>query len=102
MNKKLSKEEATQKSYYNSIAEEYDQHYAHPDALKYRYEIYDQAFGNVDLAGKRVLDAMCGGGESTGYFRQRGAHVVGLDIADECCRIYKARFPDGEIVCSSI
>ena len=44
----------------------------------------------------------CAGGESTGYFLKQGAFVTGLDISENCCNIYKKRYPKCNIVCSSI
>lgn len=98
---KFSKEEQNQEAYYNAIARQYDRHYASANALKYRYWAYDLALKNLDLEGKRVLDAMCGGGEGTGYFLRKGARVTGLDISEECCAVYRMRYPDGEVVCAS-
>ena len=95
-------EEAVQREYYNRIAREYDAHYTNKHALAYRYGVYDLCLGDIDLSGMRALDAMCGGGEATGYLLQRGASVTGLDISDECCRIYGERFPGCHVVCKSI
>ena len=63
--KKLSQTELKQKNYYNSIAKDYDVHYHSDYALKYRYKIYDEFLGDLDISNYKVLDAMCGGGENT-------------------------------------
>jgi len=102
MTNNISKEESKQKIYYNKVAQQYDKHYANAAALEYRYSVFDLVLKDLDLKGKRVLDAMCGGGEATRYFIERGADVIGLDISEECCKLYKKRYPDGKIVCSSI
>ncbi len=94
--------EVTQKSYYNNIAELYDKHYASPYALEYRHWVYDMVFNNMELKGKLALDAMCGGGEATTYLLKRGAKVVGLDISEECCKIYQQKFPQNKVICASI
>ena len=102
MKVKLAKIEKKQKTYYNSIAKEYDQHYHSPYALKYRHYVYNKLLQGIDIAGKKVLDAMCGGGEGTAYLLTRGADVTGLDISDECCKLYRHHFPENKVVCSSI
>lgn len=98
----LSSEELKQKDYYNSIASTYDHHYANSAALDYRFALYDRVLQGIDLHGKTVFDAMCGSGEGTAYLRRQGANVVGLDISEECCELYRERFPDGHAVCGSI
>ncbi len=35
----------------------------------------------IDVAGKRVVDVGCGGGYVAGLLRDRGAHVVAVDVA---------------------
>jgi ubiquinone/menaquinone biosynthesis C-methylase UbiE len=98
----FSAEEQTQREYYNRIADEYDSHYAHPHALRYRHSLYDIFLDEMDLEGKTVLDAACGGGEATVYLKARGAEVTGLDISERCCELYAQRFPDGKVVCASM
>ena len=99
---KVSSEERQQQKYYDSIAGLYDSHYCSPLALKYRYWVYDLVLKELPLNGKTALDAMCGGGEGTSYLMTRGADIVGLDISEECCNIYKSRYPKSKVVCSSI
>ncbi|MCG8605930.1 class I SAM-dependent methyltransferase [bacterium] len=94
--------ERQQKAYYDSIAGQYDDHYSERAALKYRYWVYDFALKEVHLKGRTVLDAMCGGGQGTGYLMARDANVVGLDISEKCCDIYRRRYSKARIVCSSI
>jgi ubiquinone/menaquinone biosynthesis C-methylase UbiE len=101
-NKSLENNEKKQKDYYNRIAEKYDKHFSNLYALKYRYNLYDRIFKNIDLRELKILDAMCGGGEATGYFLHHGSNVAGLDISEKCCEIYAARYKPCEIVCSSI
>jgi SAM-dependent methyltransferase len=93
--------ETAQREYYNEIAEEYDLHYANSYALQYRYALYDLCLRDRKLQGKRALDAMCGGGEGTGYLLRRGAIVTGIDISEKCCAIYRERFPECDVVCGS-
>lgn len=91
-----------QKQYYNQIAELYDQHYFSKEAILYRKYIYDKFIGDKDFNGLKVLDAMCGGGEASHYFMDRGAEVWALDISESCCAIYGQRFPGNHIICASM
>ncbi|MBI4578086.1 MAG: class I SAM-dependent methyltransferase [Planctomycetes bacterium] len=98
----ISTEESRQRSYYDSIAQLYDSHYANRHALAYRYSVYDLGLRGLGFAGKSALDAMCGGGEGTGYLLRRGARVTGLDISPKCCEVYAQRHPGVPVVCSSV
>jgi ubiquinone/menaquinone biosynthesis C-methylase UbiE len=100
--KKLSEEEAKQKEYYNSIAEDYDKHYSEKYSLKYRYNLFDYILKGIDLNGANVLDAMCGNGQNTQYFLNKGANVTGLDISEGQCALFAKRYPNTKIVCASI
>lgn len=97
----MSQQEIKQKDYYNKIAVQYDEHYAHPSALVYRWGIYDQLLKHENFEGKEVLDALCGGGQSTGYFLKKGANVTGLDISEKQCENFKNRFPSTNVRCES-
>jgi ubiquinone/menaquinone biosynthesis C-methylase UbiE len=99
---KFKDSENKQKSYYNSIANEYDEHYASDNALKYRHNIYAKFLQDFDLKEKMILDAMCGGGQSTEFFLKKGAILTGIDISEKQCENYKKRFPNCEIYCRSI
>ena len=102
MDKNLINIEKSQREYYNKIARIYDEHYSSPYALKYRFWVYDTILKNIDLKDKKVLDAMCGGGEATYYMLKKGAKVIGLDISENCCKLYKQYFPNFQVVCASI
>lgn len=98
-----SETEDRQRSYYNEIAIEYDVHKGSTNyAFSYRKMWLDQIFKGINLKNMKTLDAMCGGGQFTGYLVKMGTEVTGLDISEKCCRIYKARFPGCKIVCGSI
>jgi 2-polyprenyl-3-methyl-5-hydroxy-6-metoxy-1,4-benzoquinol methylase len=94
--------EAVQKDYYNTIAQEYELHYSSSDALKYRHSLYSGFLKNIDVKEMKILDAMCGGGQSTGFFIKRGANVTGIDISEGQCENFKKNFPGCEIHCRSI
>lgn len=100
--KKLSSSESKQKNYYNSIAHAYDVHYHSDYALKYRYKIYDEFLDDIDISNYKVLDAMCGGGENTSYFKGRVSEIEGIDVSEEQCKIYKQRHPYAKGRCGSI
>lgn len=93
---------ARQKEYYNAIAQEYDAHHSHHYALRYKYELCRDILNGIPLEGMNVLDALCGGGEMTGFFLENGAKVQGLDISEKCCEIYAKRFPDCPVQCVSM
>ena len=94
--------EKKQRRYYNTIAADYDRHLSDTYALEYRYDLYKKILKGIDLENLNVLDAMCGGGQATGFFLNRNASVTGLDISEEQCAIYKERFPRCDAVCSSM
>ena len=94
--------ESEQRSYYNLLAAVYDRHYHSDLANAYRAWLYDDVVGHLELAKLKVLDAMCGGGENTAYFRSRGAIVCAQDISDEQCNLYRERYPNCSVERSSI
>ena len=49
----------------------------------------------ADLRGMRILDAGCGTGAMSAELAQRGAEVVGIDIAPRLIDIARARLPQG-------
>ena len=98
----LSEVEHNQRAYYDGIAETYDQHYSNRHALAYRHEQYARILKGVKLDGIHVLDAMCGGGENTGFFLEQGASVEGCDLSPEQCRIYAQRYPQCRVTCGSM
>lgn len=101
-NQNLSSEETNQQIYYNSIAASYDEHYASRSSLKYRGELFHRLLKSEKIENKKVLDAMCGGGQNTGYFMQRNATVTGIDISEMQCKNYSRRYPNNTIICGSI
>jgi ubiquinone/menaquinone biosynthesis C-methylase UbiE len=94
--------EGEQRKYYDSIAPVYDQYYHDRLATAYRAWLYDQTVGHLVLRNLKVLDAMCGGGESTAYFLSHGGSVSAQDISQEQCELYRKRYPDCAVERSSI
>ncbi len=89
----VSEIESKQRQHYETIAEEYNLHYSDGWSVKYRDRFFHQAmFDGIDLAGKRVLDAMCGYGDVTRYLIERGAEVIGLDISPSQIEAYENRW----------
>lgn len=97
----LSSEELKQKEYYNSIASKYDEHYSNEMALLYRDRQFDSFLAGADFKNKLVLDAMCGGGQNTGYFLSKGAKVIGLDLSEGQCEQFKKNHPNAQVICGS-
>lgn len=98
----LSNEESKQKEYYNSIAEDYDNHYSSDYALEYRHLIYDEFMSGLDLSSMKVLDAMCGGGQNTSYFKGKVEAIEGIDISEEQVALYNKNHPYAVGRCGSI
>ncbi|HLP44947.1 MAG TPA: class I SAM-dependent methyltransferase [Candidatus Kapabacteria bacterium] len=102
MLKDMSESEKIQKELYNKIAPTYDLYYSNDYALNYRYELYRNILKSIELKNLKALDAMCGGGQTTGFLLKNNALVTGLDISESQCEIYKKRYGSCDVVCSSI
>lgn len=98
----LSQSEETQKKYYDKVASAYDKHHFNQYALAYRYGLFDLILKDIDLKGLHILDAMCGGGQSAGYFINQQAKVTGIDISQQQCDRFRVRYPGVDVVCTSI
>ena len=89
----LGASERQQQQHYDTIAADYEVHYSDEWSVEYRRRfIYEPMFAGLDLAGKQVLDAMCGSGQTTSYLLTRGANVTGLDISTEVLDTFQARW----------
>lgn len=92
-----------QKTHYDKIATEYAAHYGDIWSQKYRYKFFNQPmFANIALADKKVVEAMCGSGETTGYLLENGARVIGIDISEQEISHFRERWTDCEAICASI
>ena len=98
----FSPDEKTQQQYYDQIASEYNRHHLSPRSLEYRRWVYEHGISGIELRGKKVLDALCGGGEASYYFSANGCTVSAVDISPEQCNIYHERFPQNNIRNESI
>src|SRR5262249_52809558 len=59
-------------------------------------------FEGMNLSGMKVIEAMCGSGQTTQYLISRGAQVTGLDISDEAIKSFNRRWPDSDALQASI
>jgi SAM-dependent methyltransferase len=92
-----------QRVHYDRIAADYHAHYSDRWSLEYRRRFINEPLSEgVELAGRQVLDAMCGSGQMTAYLVERGAAVTGLDISPEVTRQFAEQLPGARAVCASI
>ncbi|RME40815.1 MAG: class I SAM-dependent methyltransferase [Planctomycetota bacterium] len=86
--------ESRQQLLFDRLADRYEAHYDDATSRWYRdWFIHPPLFSGVPLSGRRVLDAMCGSGETTRYLLRQGARVEGLDVSAECIERYRRRWP---------
>lgn len=99
----MNQYERLQRSHYDKISQVYQAHYDDVYSQRYRQRFFfNPMFFGIDLKGKNILDAMCGGGSTTQYLITRGACVAGLDISEQCIQLYRARWPGNPAVQASI
>ena len=99
----LRASELLQKDHYDQISLEYESHYSDLTSLEYRRRfIYEPMFAGLNLSGLRVLDAMCGSGQTTEYLLSRNALVTGLDISTEAIARFRARWNNCRASCRSL
>ncbi|NNF00815.1 MAG: class I SAM-dependent methyltransferase [Pyrinomonadaceae bacterium] len=101
--KSIDNAEQLQREHYDDIADDYAAHYGDDWSQKYRYKfINEPMFGELDLSGAEVVDALCGSGETTGYLLEKGAKVTGVDISPDEIEVFETNFPDSKVQCASI
>ncbi len=89
--------EQQQEHHYSTIAAEYEVHYSDACSRDYRWRfIYEPMFTGIELAGRNVLDAMCGSGQTTEYLLAQNALVTGLDISGEAIESYQSRWSNAQ------
>ena len=94
--------ERLQQEHYDRIADRYEAHYSDPCSSLYRQRfIYQPMFDGLNLSGMKVLDAMCGSGQTSEYLLAHGAEVTGLDISSEVIDAFRKRWPKSQTVCRS-
>ena len=95
--------ERLQADHYDRIAEDYAVHYGDKYSQEYRNKFINRPlFDGIDLKGAKVLEAMCGSGETTAYLLENGADVTGLDVSEAEIEKFKTRWPDADGVATSI
>jgi SAM-dependent methyltransferase len=92
-----------QRNHYNLIGTKYHLHYGDSWSIKYRDTFINSVMlKDVPLQGNAVLDAMCGGGETTQYLLQAGARVSAIDISEAVVAINQREWPQCDVKCASI
>jgi ubiquinone/menaquinone biosynthesis C-methylase UbiE len=69
-------------AYHRDLAADWEQRYAKP-AFQARLRVFQQCLAARDLHGQSWLDAGCGSGTLARHLAQSGAHVLGVDAAQE-------------------
>ena len=99
----MQKFEVRQQAHYDRIGDAYEAHYSDEwSSLYRRLHIYEPLIAGIDLKGRRVLDAMCGSGQTAEFLLSRGAEVSGLDISPRVIEQFRAKLPAATAVQGSI
>lgn len=99
----LPRSDDAQSAHYDRIAAIYEEHYSDPTSLTYRDRFINRRlFDGIDVAGMRVLDAMCGSGQLTDYLLRHRAQVTGLDVSEAVIDRFRSKYPASEAVTASI
>ena len=100
---RLGASERQQLEHYDNIAADYEAHYSDKWSIEYRRKfIYEPMFHGLNLSGMKVLDAMCGSGQTTNYLLDHGAIVTGLDISNEVVGTFRSRWKHARVVNRSL
>ena len=95
--------ELLQRLHFEKIGASYRAHYGDNYSEAYRSRFIDAPLcEGVDLSSKRVLEAMCGNGQTTEFLLSKGALVTGLDFAPQQIESFRTRWPDCHAHCASI
>lgn len=101
--RELTPEEQQQREHYEDIGEAYQLHYADKWSLRYRDRFFHAPMvEGLNLHGLYAMDAMCGGGYAARYLQERGARVIGLDVAQAQLDAFVENLPGAEGLCGSI
>ncbi|TMD73819.1 MAG: class I SAM-dependent methyltransferase [Chloroflexi bacterium] len=99
----LEGDEARQQAHYDEIGEAYEAHYSDEWSTLYRRRfLYEPLLKGIDVRGKKVLDAMCGSGQTAEYLLSQGARAYGLDISAHVIEQFRAKLPGAVGVQGSI
>src|SRR2546423_1421855 len=95
--------ERLQRLHFEKIGASYRAQYGDYYSQAYRSRFINAPLcEGVDVSSKRVLEAMCGNGQTTEFLLAKGAQVTGLDFAPEQIESFKTRWPDCDAHCASI
>jgi SAM-dependent methyltransferase len=98
-----SRQEQLQRQHYDRLAAQYELHYSDEYSMQYRFRFfYAPMTQSIELKGRRVLDALCGSGQTTHYLLMKGAKVTGLDVSGEVISEFRRRWPEASAVHASI
>ena len=99
----MQESEARQQAHYDRIGDDYEAHYSDEWSTLYRrLHIYEPLVSGLDLKGWKVLDAMCGSGQTAEFLLSLGAQVSGLDISARVIEQFRAKLPTATAVQGSI
>jgi ubiquinone/menaquinone biosynthesis C-methylase UbiE len=97
--RQLSVEERRQEELFDKLADGYERHYSDRFSSQWRSVCVNHRLtSGIGLAGSRVLDAMCGGGQNTEHLSALGAQVYGLDLSLSMVRTFAAHWPRSPVV----
>lgn len=95
--------EQGQRAHFDRIATQYELHYSDECSQRYREKFLNNPMlAGIELSGLKVLEAMCGSGQTTVHLLSRGAKVTGLDISSGQTDLFKKRWTECDAVCGSI
>jgi ubiquinone/menaquinone biosynthesis C-methylase UbiE len=95
--------EARQQAHYDDIGRAYEAHYSDEWSSRYRRRFqFEPLVAGVEVRGRKVLDAMCGSGQTAEFLLSQGAEVTGLDISAEVIEQFRAKLPQATGVQGSI
>jgi ubiquinone/menaquinone biosynthesis C-methylase UbiE len=95
--------EQRQKELFDQKAGLFEAHYSDKYTEQYRRDfVYNPMTEGIDLKGKKVLEALCGSGQATPFFLEKGAQITGLDISEKLIESFRNKFPQCEAICSSV
>lgn len=95
--------EKKQREHYNVLGHGYEAHYDDRWSKLYRkIFLVHPLLKGLNLKDKKILEAMCGSGQNTGFLQNAGAKVVGLDISDTMVGYFRRKWPSTDVICRSI
>src|ERR1700694_3097893 len=90
-----SEQEARQQAHYDRISADYEAHYADEWSTIYRRAFLSEPLVHgIELRGRKVLDAMCGSGQTAEYLLSKGAQTFGLDISPQVVKQFRQKLPE--------